>query len=223
MPPAAYYPPAPLVPPAPAAQDARSSISLGDWLSGGWRIYKENWLLMSLAAMFGAFLSVCTFGILAGPTLMGLFGMAFKTMRGERPEMGDLFKWEGKFFQALLAAIFYGAVYFGLSAIGGKSGLLSFLQFVIDPLVTIACGLTLPLILERRIDVAAAINEVVRLILKRQPVMWWVVGLVFSTIIFAGLCGGGIGIFVTAPWIICSTAVAYQYIFGIDNPNRTLP
>jgi hypothetical protein len=222
-PPAGYYAPAPIAPIPRETRTAPPTVSLGQWLSEGWGLYKQNWLIMSLAAMFGAFLTACSVGILAGPMLMGLFRMAFRTMRGERPEMGDLFKWEGKFFQAFLAALAFGAIYFTLIGVGGKIGLFAILKLVIGPLITIGLGLTLPLILERGKDVAAAINEVAHLIYKREGLMWWVTGLVFSTIIAAGLFGCVIGIFVTAPWIICASAVAYRHFFGVDDPNRTLP
>jgi uncharacterized membrane protein len=82
----------------------------------------------------------------------------------------------------------------------------------------------MPLILERKMDVVAAINEVGRLIFSRDVFMWWVVGLVLLAIgVFLGAMGCFVGIFLTTPWMICSAAVAYRDIFGLDDPNRTLP
>jgi len=209
---------APYSPPAPSAR-----ISLGDWLSDGWKVYKENWVLMSLATFLGALLSLCTLGILSGPLVMGLFRMAFKTMRGERPVMGDLFDWRGRFLQAFLAALIFGAIHIGISSIGGRSqGLSGILSFVIVPFLTAMFGFTMPLIQERGLDVARAINEAWRLVFSRDALMWWVVGLVFATISAGGFFGCGVGVFLTLPWMICSAAVAYTRIFGFDDPNRTL-
>ncbi len=212
QPPAVYQPPA----------DVRSNIRLGDWLGGGWQVYKENWLLMSLASLLAIFLGAVTAGILAGPLLLGLYGMAFKTMRGERPVISDLFNWQGRFLQAFLAFLISAAIYFGFAA-GGRSELLIVLSFlVVNPILTVALGFVMPLILERDMDIAAAINTVGRLMFSRDKLMWWVVGLVFFFINLGGASLCGIGFLVTLPWTISAAAVAYNQIFGIDDPNRTL-
>ena len=210
--PPAYYPP---------AQTGQPIIRLGDWLSGGWKLYSQNWLLMSVATAIAWGLGFATAGILAGPLLMGLFRMAFKTMRQERPEIGDLFNWKGHFWPACLTFLIFGLIYLGLSGLTSNGALSGLATLVIWPLLTLMTGLTIPYLLERRADVANAINEVGRLIFSRDAVMWWVVGLVFTAISGAGLAGCFIGIFVTLPWMISSSAVAYRDVFGIDDPNRT--
>lgn len=204
----------------PPVQEGQSHISLGDWLSGGWQIYRENWPLMSLATLIGGGLSIVTFGILAGPMLMGMFRMAFKTMRGERPEIGDLFNWRGRFLQAFLAFLIFGIVPFGLFKAGGIFLVLSLV--VIDPLAAIGLAFVMALILERNVDVASALNEVAHTILRRDAFMWWVAGLVFATISAAGMFGCGVAMLVTVPWMISAAAVAYRDVFGIEDPNRTL-
>ncbi|MCI0485576.1 MAG: zinc-ribbon domain-containing protein [Blastocatellia bacterium] len=219
--PVQYQPPAQYDPPA-QAPPTYNKISLGDWLSGGWQVYKENGLLMSLASFLAAIISFCTLGVLAGPLLMGLYRMAFKTMRGERPELGDLFRWEGRFLQAFLAFLIAAAIHGGLTGAGNNSALFVILNFVVTPLLTMLLGLALPLIMERKMDIAAAINEVGRLIFSRDALMWWVVGLVFSTIAAGGTIACLVGVFITLPWIISSSAVAYRDVFGFDDPNRTL-
>jgi hypothetical protein len=219
--PTPYYPPpypAPYQPPPPAVH---SHIALGDWLSGGWQIYKENAALMSLATVLGGLLSVASVGILAGPLLMGMLRMAFKTMRGERPNMGDLFSWQGRFLQAFVTFLIFALVHVGLTGLGGNS-LHGLLSLVVTPLLTVMLGLTMSSILERGLDVARAINEAARVIFSKDAVMWWVTGLVFSAISFGGTIACGIGVFVTLPWMIAASAVAYRDIFDIDDPNRTL-
>jgi len=222
VPPVQYYQPPP--PPAhyqpPPTQ--QSGIRLGDWLSNGWQVYKENWLVMSLSTLVAAALSAVTFGILAGPFIMGLYNMAFKTMRGERPELGDLFKWEGRFVQAFLSFLIFAAIYVGFTA-GGRGGFLSVLAFlVVNPILTIGLSFVMPLILERNLDVATAVNSVGRMLFSRDKLMWWVAGLVFFFINFAGATVCGIGALITLPWTISAAAVAYRQIYGIDDPNRTL-
>jgi hypothetical protein len=218
VPPFGYYPPAQY---QQSAQTGRVDISLGDWLARGWRVYKENWLLMSLATAFGSLLTICTVGILAGPILIGLYRMAFKSMREQRPEMSDLFNWEARFFQAFLLFLIFVVVHLGLTGVG-RSETFAMLSFIVNPLLTVALALALPLTFERKMDVAAAINEVSRLIFSRDVLMWWVVGLVFMTIAVFGMIACFFGVFVTTPWIICSAAIAYSDIFAVDDPNRTL-
>ena len=210
--PLAYYPPPPAV---------QSSIRLGDWLSGGWKIYSENWLLMSVATLLAMVLGSATVGILAGPLIMGLFRMAFKTMRQERPEISDLFNWEGRFAASFLAFIIFFLIHLGVSGLTSNGALSGLVSLVISPFLTLLFGLTMPYLLERRADVANAINEVGRLVFSKDAMMWWIVGLVFMAISGAGLAGCFVGIFVTLPWMISSAAVAYRDIFGVDDPNRT--
>src|SRR5262245_24231379 len=73
-PPPYYAPPHP-APYQPASEQHQPHIALGDWLSGGWQVYRENWALMSVATLFGALMGAVTIGILAGPMLMGMFRM----------------------------------------------------------------------------------------------------------------------------------------------------
>jgi hypothetical protein len=191
-------------------------------LSGGWQVYKENWSVMSVATLLAGLLSTVTVGILAGPMLMGLFRMAFKTLRGERPEIGDLFNWRGRFLQAFLTALIFGAIYIGLGGIGNNNAFFALLSAAATPSLALMVGFTISLILERGLDVAKAINQVARLVFSRDAFMWWVVGLVFAAISAGGFFVCGLGLLVTLPWMISACAVAYRDVFGIDDPNRTL-
>lgn len=215
-----YQQPPPYYQPPP--QSWPRTVSLGEWLAGGWQIYKENAPILSLASFVALLLSAISFGTLSGPLLMGLYRMVFKAMRGERPEMNDLFNWEGRFFQAFLVSIISMAIYGGLIGAGNNSPFFVVINFILSPFLTVLLGFTMPMILDRRMDIAAAINEVGKNIFSRDALMWWVVGLVFAFLIPVGCIGCGIGFFVTFPWILSSAAVGYARFFGFDDPNRTL-
>ena len=178
--------------------------------------------MMSLATLLGGLISAVTGGILAGPLLMGMFRMAFKTMRGEQPNIGDLFSWSGRFLQAFLTALIFGAIYFVLGGIGNNNAFFGLLSGVAIPLLYLMVGFTTSLILERNWDVAKAINQVAKLIFSRDAFMWWVVGLVFAAISVGGMAACFIGVLVTVPWMISATAVAYRDVYGIDDPYDTL-
>jgi hypothetical protein len=217
--PTPYYPPPAPVPYQPF-QPPQAHISLGDWLSGGWQVYKENWALMSVASLLTGLISAATAGVLAGPLLMGMFRMAFATMRGERPVMGDLFNWKGKFLQAFLSGLIFAVIPFWLSS--GNNSLLKLLVLAATPFLSVMFAFATSLILERRMDIANAINQVAKLIFSRDAFMWWVVGLVFAAIAGGGSIACFIGLLVTLPWMISASAVAYRDVFGFDDPNRTL-
>ena len=219
-PPTPYYPPPAPVPYLPP-QPTDTHISLGDWLSGGWQVYKENWALMSVASLLTMVLGSVTFGVLAGPMLMGLFRMAFATMRGERPVMGDLFNWHGRFIQAFLSGLIFVLIPFALSS-RNDSGFLTLLVLAATPFLSVMFAFTTSLTLERGMDITNAINQVAKLVFSRDSFMWWVVGLVFAAITAGGFGACGIVVLVTLPWMISSAAVAYRDVFGFDAPNRTL-
>lgn len=224
-----YYQPPPgyLQPPQPTSSappiPPTRTIALGDWLSTGWRVYAENWFLMSLGTLLICIIGFGTLGVLAGPMLMGLYRMAFKTIRGERPVFNDLFNWDGRFLQAFLAFLIYMAIYMGLQGISGRSGALNgLLNLTALPMLTLIFGLTVPMILDRRDDVAASVNEIGKTIFSKDTFMWWLVAFVFSIIAIGGFAACGIGFLVTVPWVVSSLAVAYSRQFGLDDPNRTL-
>ncbi len=176
-----------------------------------------------MATLLGGLLSAVTLGVLAGPLLMGLYRMTFKTMRGERPQMSDLFNWDGRFLQSFLAFLIFFLISAGISGIGNNSAIAALMNFVLTPFMTMMLGLTIPLILERDLDVAKAINEVGQKIFSKDALMWWIVGLVFAGIGVGGFIGCGVGILITIPWMISSSAIAYRDVFGFDDPNRTNP
>ena len=223
---AAYMPPAyriPTAPPAPYQPIAPSGhgIRLGEWLTGGWQIYKENWALMSVATLLGILVSACTLGILAGPMLMGLFAMAFKTMRGEQPVMNDLFNFRGRFLQAFLTFLIFFVANVALSGLGQASQLFNLIHLAITPIITIMLSMTMAHSLERRGDVVTSINDVVRTVFSNNWFSWWLVGVVMSAITTGGFFACGVGGLVTLPWMVCVGSAAYRDTFGVDDPNRT--
>ncbi len=178
---------------------------------------------MSVASLVAIVITAGTAGVLGGPLLMGLLQMAFKTMRGERPVMGDLFDWRGRFLQAFLTGLIFLVVHLAFGGAGNSSGLLKLLYLGVIPFLSILIGFTMSLVVERGTDVVHSINNAAKLIFSRDAFMWWVVGLVFAAITAGGFIACGIGVLVTLPWMVSASAVAYRDVFGIDDPNRTNP
>ena len=227
---AAYIPPAPTPyyqPPyptqyQPGTQFGQSpTISLGGWISGGWQVYKENGALMSVASLIAIIISSITAGVLCGPLFMGLLAMAFKTMRGERPLIRDLFDWHGRFIQSFLAGVVFLVAHLILGGAGNNSGFFNIVSLGLIPFLSMLLGFTMSLVLERGTNFVASLKQAAKVIFSRDAFMWWVVGLVFTAITFGGVLACGIGALVTLPWMISASAVAYRDVFGIDDPNRT--
>jgi uncharacterized membrane protein len=152
---------------------------------------------------------------------MGLLQMAYKTMRGERPSIGDLFDWRGRFLQSFLTGLVFLIVQVVLSGAGNRNAFLYLLSLGAIPFLSILLGFTMSLVLERGTDVVNSLNEAAKLIFSRDAFMWWVVGLVFAAITVGGGLACFVGVLVTLPWMISASAVAYRDVFGIDDPNRT--
>jgi len=215
------YAPPPQITQYQPAQTGQPHISLGGWLSGGLQVYKENGALMSFATLLAIAIGFGTGGLLGGPLLMGLFQMAFKTMKGERPSMGDLFDWRGRFVQSFLAGVVFLLLQLAFSGAANNSAFFSLVNLGVIPFLSILLGFTMSLVLERGTGVVNSLSEAAKLVFSRDAFMWWVVGLVFTAISFGGLLACGIGALVTVPWMISASAVAYRDVFGIDDPNRT--
>jgi hypothetical protein len=225
---AGYIPstPTPYTPPPHPSQyqpvqPAQPHISLGGWLSGGWQIYKENPALMSFATLLAIAIGSGTGGLLGGPLFMGLLQMAYKTMKGERPSMSDLFDWRGRFIQSFLTGLVFLILQLAFSGAASNSAFFTLISLGMIPFLSIMLGFTMSMVLERGTGVVNSLADVAKLVFSRDAFMWWVVGLVFAAISFGGVLACGVGALITLPWMISASAVAYRDVFGIDDPNRT--
>lgn len=225
-----YYPP--VTPQPPPAAPGAATVNLGKWLSDGWQVYRSDPGTFSVAFLVMLLLSLVTLTVLTGPLMAGFYHMAFKSMRGEKPQIGDLFKGLDRFWPAVFAWMIYVAA---MSVLGGpsitysfehvslKSPLFGLISFALQPLLSAIYFFVYPLILERQRDTAAALDEAVRVVFPRNVLLFWVCGLIFYTLALAGFLGCGIGFFVTAPFILCAMAAAYRDIFGLAGPWSGLP
>jgi len=208
----AYLPPA--IPP-PLSSQPEIRVDVGRWLSEGWAIFARQWPTFTLATLVAAFLSVVTLTITTGPFLLGLYFMAFQAMRGEKIQLGDLFKGFEQFGLAFLAWIIEIFIHSSLGGLTERAPVMGLVSLAFSPLAFALFAFVYPLILDRQIDIASALNEAWKVVISRQWVMFWVLGAVFMLILMAGVLGCGVGVFITAPWIVCAAAVAYRDIFGV--------
>jgi hypothetical protein len=202
-------------------------VDVGRWLSEGWALFSRQWPTFALATLVAGFLSLVTLTITTGPFLLGLYFMAFQVMRGEKIQLGDLFKGFEQFGLAFLAWIIEVFIHFSLGGLTERAPLMGMISLAFSPLAFALFAFVYPLILDRKMDIASALNEAWRMVVSRHWVMFWVLGVVLMLILTAGLLGCGIGVFLTAPWVICTAAVAYRDLFGVHSsvppPSETWP
>jgi len=216
----AYIPPVarPLSQPIPFPP-TEVRVDIGKWISEGWQALKQDWLVFAVATLVASFLSIVTLTITTGPFLLGLYFMAFKAMRGEKVQVGDIFKGFEFFGLAFLAWVIHAFVQVAIYGMANNTPFLAFVPFAFSPFLHALFAFIYPLILDRRVDIASALNEAWKVVISRQWLMFWVLGLVLSLLYVAGLLGCLVGSLITAPLAICASAAAYKDIFGV----RSMP
>ena len=195
-----------------------SMVKLGDWLSEGWALIKDDIVTFAVASLVAAFVGLVTLGICAPALEAGLFMMMFAKMRGEPVAVGDVFDGLCKFGPAILltiivvvAACLAGALLSLIPVVGQIVGLV--LGFVIGG----ALFYSMPMIAAT--DVSAV--DSIKLSWQRvQPnfVMYCVTYFVYCLISSLGSIACLIGFFVTQPLTMAAIAVAYRESFGLPAP-----
>ena len=215
-------------------------VRFGDWIGEGWNMFAEQWkvwvlssLILSLftvvpaigiyififlaaaaaggsgSAGLGFALIVLMFAAMALVALLsaylvcGMYNTAFKQLRGEPISTRDLFSGGESFPRFLLAAIVVG-----LLTMAG------FILCIIPGFIVIgALYFTIPLVVERRMSVADAI-QASRNATRGDLFMFVLFALVVSIIAQAGsyLC---VGMLVTWPLQYTIAAIAYRDCFGV--------
>jgi uncharacterized membrane protein len=198
-------------------------VNLGKWLSDGWQVYRRDPATFSVAFLVMVLLSIVTLTVLTGPLMAGFYHMAFKSMRGEQPHVGDMFKGLDRFWPAVFAWVIYVAISFSIGGPSEQYPIMGVVWLIVIPLLSAIYFFVYPLILERQRDTAAALDEAARVVFPRNVVMYWACGLVFHILALAGLLGCGVGFFVTAPLVLCAQAAAYRDIFGLAGPWSVSP
>jgi uncharacterized membrane protein len=210
----------PPVYPSTPTRPTGAGIDIGKWIGEGWQIFKRDWFTFMLASLVAAFLSLVTLTITAGPFLLGLYFMAFKTMRGEKAQVSDIFRGFEQFGLAFLAWIIEIFIHISLGGWAESAPLMGGLvSLALSPLVVALFAFVYPLILDRKLDIGAALNEAWKVVISRYWLMFWVFGLVLQLLPIAGAFACLIGFFILGPLTICASAAAYKDVFGM----RSMP
>lgn len=198
-------------------------IKIGDWLSEGWALIKDDILTFAVATLLAGVIGSITLFICMPAMTVGLFMMMFKKLRGETVAIGDVFQGFSKFGPAFVAFI----------VVGIAGGLVAFiLQFI--PILGQIASLVLVLVIGGAMfylaQIIAAtdmggIEAIKASWEKTKPdvVMYSVTYLVYSIVISVGAIACGIGQLVTSPLAMAAMAIAYRDNFSLPGAAPAAP
>ena len=193
----------------------RVPVKFGDWIEGGFNLYKNNFGTLVLASIFVVVISSVTAGLLAGPMLAGLALVTLQLFdrKEPKPEAGKVFKGFDYFVQSFLFVVVWGigiligSVVFGIIPVIGQ---LASIAFVYAAQAFLMFGMFL--IVDRHMDWLPASMESINVV---KTNFWPFFGLsaVAGIIGSIGFIAFGIGIVFTIPIQGCILAVAYRDVF----------
>jgi hypothetical protein len=194
---------------------SKVQVKFGDWIEGGFHLYKANFGTLVLASVFAVVISTVTAGILAGPMLAGLVLMTLQLLdrKEPRPEAGKVFKGFDYFLQSFLFVIVWGiGILIGSVILGTIPvlGQLASIAFVYVAQAFLMFGMFL--IVDRQMDWMPASTESINIV---KTNFWPFFGLsaVAGIIGSLGAIACGIGVVFTIPIQGCILAVAYREVF----------
>ncbi len=191
-------------------------VKFGDWIEGGFNLYKANFKIFVLASIFVVVIGVVTAGILAGPMLAGLVLLTLQLLDRKEPppEAGQVFKGFDYFLHS-----FFFVIVWGIGLVIG-SAILGVIP-VIGQLASIALAYVAQaflmfgmfLIVDRQMEWIPASKESIDIV---KTNFWPFFGLsaVAGIIGSLGAIACGIGAVFTIPIQGCILAVTYREVFG---------
>ena len=190
-------------------------VKFGDWIEGGFKLYKNNFGTLVLASIFVVVIGTVTAGLLAGPMLAGLVFVTLQLLdrSDPKPEAGKVFKGFDYFLQSFLFVVVWGigiligSVILGIIPVIGQ---LASIAFVYAAQAFLMFGMFL--IVDRQMGWLPASKESIDVV---KTNFWPFFGLsaIAGIIGSLGAIAFGIGVVFTIPIQGCILAVAYREVF----------
>lgn len=199
-----------------------TQVKFGEWIEKGFNLYKENFVVLLLAALITAVLSAVTAGILAGPMWAGLILITLNLhdKKEPKPDTGMVFKGFNWFVDTFLFFIVWGvilsvvAILLSLIPCVGPLAAL-FVIWAVESLLIFG----LYFIVDQNMKFWPASMKSIDAV---KGNFWPFLGFFIVVSIIGGigsiLCG--IGVALTLPIMVCAITVGYRDIFssGISEP-----
>jgi uncharacterized membrane protein len=186
---------------------ANGKIDISAMVSESIDLYKENFGLICVASLVAFVLGAFTCGILLGPLMAGLTLIILRVARKEepKPEVGQVFKGFDFFLQSFLLTLVIGLIYVAASFVPFVGGLASIL---LAPLVMFAMCLLVDKKMEFWPAILASYEKA-----KNDYLSLLVLALLASLMSGIGAILCGIGVFLTLPFSVVVSVVAYRHLF----------
>ena len=186
---------------------SQSTITIEQWFTEGWKLYKRHPVAFFFASLLGTFICIPPFFLFfAAPFYAGLYYMALKAMRGEKPRVRDIFKGFHRYWGALFLWWLFLIAFIVLctTAIG----------IVVVPLLWAISMLAFPLLIDERKNVGAAFGDAFKAVFTwKNCARSWLYGLIVPLVSFLGILGFFFGLFITVPLAVCVQVIAYRDMF----------
>ena len=182
-------------------------VTTEQWFTEGWKLYKRHPVTFFFASLLGALICIPpAFLFFAAPLYAGLYYMALKAMRGEKPRIRDIFKGFRRYWGALFLWWLFLIAFIALctTAVG----------ILVTPLLWAISMLAFPLLIDERKGVGAAFGAAFKAVFTwRNCARLWLYGLLVPLVSLLGVLGFGFGLFITVPLAVCIQVIAYRDIF----------
>ena len=182
-------------------------VTAEQWFTEGWKLYKRHPVTFFFASLLGALICIPpAFLFFAAPLYAGLYYMALKAMRGEKPRIRDMFKGFHRYWGALFLWWLFLIAFIVLctTAVG----------ILVTPLLWAISMLAFPLLIDERKGVGAAFGAAFKAVFTwRNCARFWLYGLLVPLVSLLGVLGFFFGLFITFPLAVCVQVIAYRAIF----------
>ena len=182
-------------------------VTIERWFTEGWKLYKRHPVTFFFASCVGALMCIPpAFLFFAAPLYAGLYGMALKAMRGEKPRIRDIFKGFHRYWGALFL--------WWLSLIAFILLCTTAIGILVTPLLWTIAMLAFPLLIDERKAVGSAFGAAFKAVFTwKNWARFWLYGLLVPCVSFLGVLGFFFGLFITVPLAVCVQVIAYRDIF----------
>ena len=216
---------------------SQSVVTVEQWFTEGWRLYKRHPVTFFFASLLGALICMPptllfvavpfvmhwhpvffagllgtliyippAFLFFAAPFYAGLYYMALKAMRGEKPRIRDIFKGFRRYWGALFLWWLFLIAFIVLCT--------TTIGILVVPILWAVSMLAFPLLIDEQKGVGSALGTALGVVFTwKNCARFWLYGLIVPLVSGLGVLGFGFGLFITVPLAVCVQVIAYRDIF----------
>ncbi len=195
---------------------SNAEVKFSEWLEQGFAFFKEHIGALILPSLLAVVVSMLSFGILAGPMMIGMVLITLRLLDKTEPapQPGDVFQGFSYFLNAFLLVLVWGVISFAGNVV---LNLIPCLGQIAAVLFSFGIGTAVMfapfLIAEKKMDFWPASMASIE---KVKQDFWPYLGFyaVASILGSLGAIACGIGVIVTLPLYMGCMAIAYRSVFS---------